>query len=218
MAADKLSLYNDALRICSERKLANFTENREARRVLDDVYVNEVDYCLEQGFWKHAKRVVEMPASSSTVPQFGFNCAVGLPNDWIRTYQVSSAPQLTPPLLDYREEMGFIFSNTDPLYLAYISKDPQYGWNLGKWGRSFADYVAHRLALRAAPMIVKDTDLRNLIIKEEKKARVRAKANDAMNDPPGFSPRGTWVRARSNNAGDRGPGSPSGGNVNMGPG
>ena len=37
MANDQLSLYNNALTVLGERKIASLTENREPRRVLDDV-------------------------------------------------------------------------------------------------------------------------------------------------------------------------------------
>jgi hypothetical protein len=38
MSASKLKLYNDALGILGERRLASLTENREPRRVLDEVW------------------------------------------------------------------------------------------------------------------------------------------------------------------------------------
>lgn len=221
MAADKLSIYNDALAALGERNIASLTENREPRRVLDQFWTPTVNYCLEQGFWKHAKRVIEAPALANVVPQFGYNCAIALPNDLIRIYVGSATPVLNPPLLDYKDEAGYIFSNVDPLYLAYISGDPMYGWNLGRWQNSFTQYVVARLA-RKAWKIAKSAQVLKILVEEERKARMVAKANDAMSDPPGFSPTSTWVRARRGamwgSGGDQGTGSASGGSINMGPG
>lgn len=218
MAADKLSCYNDALAALGERNLASLTENREPRRVLDQFWTPTVNYCLEQGFWKHAKRVVEMPALTSVIPQFGYNCAIALPNDFVRVYVASASPVLNPPLLDYKLEAGYIFSNVDPLYLDYISSDPSYGWNLGRWPSSFTQYVVARLA-RKAWKIAKSVSLFKELVSEERKSKTIAKANDAMNDPPGFAPTSSWVRARRGATwGGEGTGSPTGGSVNMGPG
>lgn len=219
MAADKLSIYNDALAALGERNLASLTENREPRRTLDQHYTPVVNYCLEQGFWKHAKRAAQFPALPNVIPQFGYNCAIALPNDFIRTYVASSSPTFNPPCLDYKEEAGYIFSNTDPMYLDYISSDPSYGWNLGRWPTSFTQYVVSRLA-RKAWKIAKSVDLFKELVSEERKQKTIAKANDAMNDPPGFAPTSSWVRSRQRGVGEdtQGSGSPTGGSVNMGPG
>lgn len=219
--ADKLSIYNFALLAIEERNIASLTENREPRRVLDQLWTPQVNFCLEQGFWKHAKRVLQMPASTTVIPQFGYNCAVAIPNDWIKTYVISSSPSLTPPLLDYKTEAGYIFSNADPLYLDYISSDPSYGWNLGRWSQTFANYVGYNLGKMAAGRLAKSDKIVERVTKLEYRGKRDAKAIDAMNDPPGFSPTSSWIRARRGNTfgnNDGGSGSPTGGSVNMGPG
>ena len=56
---DKLSIYNGALNILGERKLASETENREPRYQLDDIWDNDmVDRCLQMGQWNFAARSV----------------------------------------------------------------------------------------------------------------------------------------------------------------
>src|SRR3546814_10721056 len=76
MTATQLSLYNGALRLCGEAKLANLTEDREPRYVLDDVWDDgALRHCLQQGLWNFAMRTVEAEYSPSVEPSFGFRRA-----------------------------------------------------------------------------------------------------------------------------------------------
>lgn len=196
---DKLSLYNEALGFLEERHLASLSENREPRRVLDDYWNSVPLYCLEQGLFRFAKRVVSIDASTTVTPAFGFNNAFRIPDDWIRTVVVSTSPDLDPPLLQYNEETGYWFANATPLYVSYVSSDPLYGMNLGAWPQAFADYVALRLARKAAKRITGSAELLagpGGLINQEDRARRITKANDAMNDPPGMPPVPFWARAR----------------------
>lgn len=192
----QLFIYNEALGHLGERQLASLSEPREPRRVLDSYYSDVVAYCLLQGLWRFARRTVSIDASTTVIPQFGFNNAFEYPNDWIRTQIISTSPDLDPPLLQYRDENNFIYANATPIYLSYISADPQYGLNLGLWPENFVDYVVFRLASRACLRITNDKDLRKELIADENKARRNAKASDAENDPPGLPPVSFWVRAR----------------------
>lgn len=199
MAASKLGLYNEALGHLMERKLTSLSENREPRRVLDDYWDRVVGHCVGRHFWKWAKRVTQIDASSTTTPYFGWKYAFEIPDDWVRTYLVSTVETLNPPLWDYAEEAGFIFANFTPIYLSFISNDPQYGMNTGRWTDFFCDFVALRLASQACKRITNKAELLvgpDGLNKQEEKARLRAAAVDAMNDPPGQMPTGTWARSR----------------------
>jgi hypothetical protein len=199
----KLELYNDALLNLGERKLASLSENREPRRALDDAYDKAVDYCLEQGYWNFAMRTVQIDSSASVVPTFGYSFAFVKPGDFIRMYRQSQSEQLEPPLLDITDEPGYWYANCDPLYVKYVSNDTAYGKDLSLWSETFADYVAMRLALKTCKRITGKEPSDDLV-KGEKKARMDARAKDAMNEPPGFPPTGTWVQARrSFNSGSR---------------
>jgi hypothetical protein len=197
--ADQLSLYNAALGYLEERTLASLSENRESRRALDSYWTSVPQYCLEQGLFRFAKRVVQIDASTTVTPAFGYISAFTIPSDWIRTVVISTSPDLDPPLLQYNEEAGYWYANATPLYCSYISNDPLYGLNVGAWPQSFADYVALRLARKACKRVTGKVELLNGpqgIIAQEDKARRVTKANDAMNDPPGLPPVPFWARAR----------------------
>src|SRR5262249_41855685 len=165
------------------------------------------------------KRTVQIDSSSSITPQFGFNCCFSIPIDWVRTIQVSASPNLDPPLLQYSDEAGLWYANLTPIYVSYVSNDPIYGMNIGNWPEHFADYVWFRLAGQACLRITNDKELKAALQKEEDRARRVAKAEEAMDEPPGLPPVPYWARARRGAFGPGGLwlGSGTGGSIVTGP-
>lgn len=193
--ASKISLYNDALLILGDRKIASLAEAREARRALDDAYDQALDYCLEKGFWNFAMRSVQVDSSASVVPTFGYTYAFTKPTDIRRVHSVSTSETMDPPLLKYVDETNYWYANADPIYVRYISDDSAYGGDLSLWPETYANYVAHRLAFRTCRRITgkaPDNDLRN----DMRRALSDARSKDAMDEPPGFPPEGTWAKSR----------------------
>ena len=193
--ATKLSLYNGALEDLDERRLASLTEAREPRRVLDDFYDSTVKYCLEQGYWNFAMRAVQADSSSSITPTFGYQYAFTKPEDFVRLYAMSSEPTMRQPLLEFVDEPALWYANVDPLYVKYVSDDTAYGMDLSLWPDTFTNYVELRLALKACKRITGKSASDDLV-KAEKRALADARSKDAMNEPPGQMPAGTWVRSR----------------------
>lgn len=191
----KLALYNDALLILGEEKLASLSEARAPRYALDDAYDAALRYCLEQGFWNFAMRAVQADSSASVTPTFGYTYAFTKPDDWIRTYRVGDNEQIDPFLEDYVDEPNYWFANCDPLYVKYVSSDTAYGLDLSIWPETFADYVAHYLAKRTCRRITGSHPSDDLI-RDERRARADARSKDAMNEPPGRPPTGSWVTSR----------------------
>src|SRR5204862_4868724 len=96
-----LSVFNDALSHLGELKLANLSENREARHALDDTWGGRVGFCLERAFWNFAMRTVEIAASDTLAPAFGMAYVFEKPDDWVRTYQVSDNERFEPQLSQF---------------------------------------------------------------------------------------------------------------------
>lgn len=195
--ADKLGVYNAVLGLLGERKLASLSEGREPRRVLDDFWAGGVGFCLEQGQWNFAMRAMEIASSPDASPTFGFQYAFAKPEDWIRTAGLSADPTLDPPLNDYYDEQGYWWANVDPLYVRIISSDPEYGWDLSLWPRTFERYVVAHLAAETCDRITSSSAKYAEMRRLEKERRTDAMSKDAMNDPPGFAPVGSWVRSRN---------------------
>lgn len=196
---DKLTLYNLSLHHLGQRKLHALTEAVESRRVLDDIWDQTISECLDEGLWNFALRAIQIDASTTITPQFGWAYAFTQPADWKRTILVSTVETFTPPLLDYQEESGYWYCDWTPIFVRYISSDNLYGMNLGRWPAHFAAFVGLKLAEYSCRRITGSNDLLqgpDGISRRCYKAKIKAKSNDAMNDPPGQLPTGTWARSR----------------------
>lgn len=200
--ASKLGLYNSALLILGERKLSGLSEAREPRRALDDAYDDVVGYCLERGFWNFAMRAIQADSSPSVTPTFGYNYAFAKPADFVRLHSFGATETFNPPLMTIVDEPNYWYANVDPLYVRYVSNDTAYGLDLSLWSNTFADYVAHRLAVKTCKRITGAFPSDEMKA-DEKRAAAIAKSKDAMDEPPAFPPRGTWVNSRLGTFSDR---------------
>ena len=208
--ASKLLLYNASLLLVGERKLASLTENREPRRLLDDVYDGgAIKTCLEAGFWNFGTRAIKIEFDPSVAPDFGFTRGFAKPSDWVRTAVVSASEYFRPPFKDYQfsDEAGFWFADVDTLYVKLVSDGADYGGDLGSWPESFARYFETYLASRVAWKITRDKKTVAAIQDELKRLLKGATAKDAMNSGTSVPPEGSWNRAR----GGRGRGRRDGG-------
>lgn len=195
----KLAVYNEALRFIGERRLTSLTEARDARYHLDDAYNNALAYCLEQGLWNFAMRAAQLDASDSVTPSFGFTFAFTKPDDWVRTFMISSNEFYNPQLVgtEYNDEGGYWYSDFDPLFIKYVSNDTAYGTDLSLWPQTYATYVASRLAVMIAPSAAGSSESKmSDLYAIEKRCRVDARSKDAMNEGPIFPPQGSWATAR----------------------
>lgn len=169
---------------------------------MDDAWDDACAYCLEAGFWNFAMRAIQADASASVTPTFGYQYATAKPVDFVRLYNFGSTATFDPPLLDVVDEPNYWFSNVDPLYVKYVSNDTAYGMDLSLWSESFADYHATRLAVKTCKRITgKFPD--DVMKKQEKDALAIARSKDAMDEPVGFPPRGTWTLSRRGGFSDR---------------
>ena len=194
---DKLSIYNGSLTVLGERKLADLTENREPRRKLDAIWDNDmIDRVLQHGQWNFANRAVELTASTTTTPSFGYQFAFDKPTDYIRLLGIASDEYFTNPLTQYSDEAAWWFTDIELLYVKYVSNDIQFGGDFSLWPENFTEYVEHYMAYKVAPRL---TGLKFDAVELEKKMKrtlLEAKATDAMESPAKFPPRGGWAQSR----------------------
>lgn len=196
MTASRLGIYNDALgTYLGERKLASLTENREPRRACDDVYATVLNECLEDGYWRFARRTVQLTASSTVIPAFGYEYAFDIPSDMLDIFMISMQPN-GGPFNDYVNESGFIRAHIDTLYITYISNDPAYGLTLELWAPSFARYVAAALAARICLRITQSEAKTDRAEKAARALKHKAESINARNGPTLQLPSGSWVTSR----------------------
>jgi len=194
---DKLTIYNGALTVLGERKLADLTENREPRHKLDAIWDNDmVKRVLQHGQWNFASRAVELQASTTTTPSFGYQFAFDKPTDHIRTLGIASDEFFSNPLTAYSDEASWWFSDAETIYVIYVSDDNQFGQDYSLWPENFTEYVEHYMAMKVAPRLTglkfDEVNLKKLV----KIALMEAKATDAMESPAKFPPKGGWAQSR----------------------
>src|SRR5258708_34729621 len=90
---------------------------------------------------------------------------------------------------------------------------------MGTWPENFADYVSLGFARQACLRITNEKELKAALLREEDRARRVAKAEEAMDEPPGLPPVPFWARARRGAFGPGGLwlGGGTGGSVVTGP-
>lgn len=195
--ASRLSIYNGALAALGERRLMKQTENREARRAMDDVWDRGgVRTCLAAGQWKFAMRASKWNYNPDFTAQFGYRRAFDHPTDWVRWAGVCEDEYFAVPLTMYADEAGFLFCDLDIVYVRWVSDDPMFGMNFALWPDAFQRYVEFHFAALACIRITNDKDLKERVEKDMAVALKTAKSQDAMDEPTQFLPPGTWRQAR----------------------
>ncbi len=210
MGTTRLQIYNDALLLCGQTFLASLTENREPRRLLDQVWDSQgIEYCLEQGQWQFAMRTVRIDYDPDIETQFGYTYAFNKPTDWVLTSALCSDERFTMPLTRYRDEIDNWYADITPIYLHYVSKDEDYGFNLGRWPATFGDYVSAYFASKVILKLSSDKALRAALLTPKSgilaQSLMIARSRAAMTQGTRFPAAGSWVRSRRGLASGRGP-------------
>lgn len=198
MTVDRESIYNGALLMLGERKLADLTEEIEARFVLDDIWDNGgIDRCLEKAFWHHAMRSVKVANDPDFTTPFGHKYTFDIPLDLIRLWSLCTDEFFTNPVALYQTEGSFWFSDYTEMYVRYVSNGNDYGMNFSMWPESFTEYVEGYFATKAIKRLT-DAKVDADDLKEDvRKLLTRAKSNDAMKEPTGLTVPSGWSIARS---------------------
>jgi hypothetical protein len=203
----KVILYNRALRMLGQRALSSISAIHEHRFLLDTEYDNEaVKYCLEQGFWPHARRVSKIEYTSDVEPTFGLRRAFTKPSDFVRLIEMSGDEHFSAPLTDYSDDPNYWFANIETIYVGYVSDDSAYGLDLTIWPPTFVWMVAAFLAKQIGPTMP-EVDQRMVAKAENMYESLASDAlsKAAMNGPIQFQPVGSWRRSRrSSRSAERG--------------
>jgi hypothetical protein len=196
MATSRLKIYNDALILLGERALASLTENREPRRLLDQVWTNDgIEQCLEEAQWYFAMRGVRIDLDPAVSTDFGYANAFSKPDDWVLTSALCVDDHFQVPLTRYTDESGYWYSDETVIYVKYVSDDAAFGNNLAIWPRSFTEFVAAHFASKIAFKTGgEDLFKKMLAVRDEFLGRAKNKA--AMVLPTRFPAQGSWTRSR----------------------
>ncbi len=153
MAADQLSLYNDALLLLGQRQLASLSENREPRFRLDDIYgIEALEFCLEVSKPLFARETNTLTGSSASA-EHGLDNVFALPSDYLSMVSVFSDDKLDQPLNRYIIENRTIACEFSTIYIRFVSS--ALVATFASWTPSFTKvvsaYLARELAERISP-------------------------------------------------------------------
>lgn len=198
----KLQLYNQALRLVGEGKLATVTDNRPERRALDSIWDEDpVKQMLEETYWEFATRTLEWNYNSAIEPDFGYRRAFDKPSNFVRTASLCSDEFFKEPLIEYHVEAGYWYCDLDTIYLRYISDADNYGRDMSLWTELFRNCVATKMAKELAFGLTKSQSLKDELDAALKKYISEAKSLDAQEKPTQYMRQGSWTRSRNGSRG-----------------
>jgi hypothetical protein len=205
---DQLSLYNGALRFLGQRSLVSLAENRESRRMLDEVWNDgAINACLEQGWWKFATRTVQLTADPSFVSGFGYRYKFDrpTPGDYVRLGGFCADQYLRSTIDAYVVEGGFFYCDVNPVWMAYVSNDPAFGLNYAIWPETFNQFVQAFIGTQAMARFKKTPAEQKGYLDQLRDLKRDARSKDAAEGPVKQMQLGSWARARlgGNLGGDR---------------
>ena len=163
--------------------LADLSEDIASKRAIDAVWQETGDFVLRRGMWNFAIRAVEIGHDEDVQALFGYSNAFLKPDDWVNTVSLGSDPTFMTEFEAFKDEGGYWHADADPLYVRYVSSDPQYGWNVGRWTADFAQAVAAYLAFMSNLPISSDRGNRNDMFQLYEKRLAEAKIRDAVDEP-----------------------------------
>lgn len=194
----RLKIYNLCLgTYVGTQMLANLTENVASRHALDKVYDSGLEYMLEQGLWKFALKTVNLTTLRQDTAIHRQH-RYPMPSDYVRTAGISSTPRFDSRqgFEDFEEENGFLYSDSNSLWLQYVSKAETHGLNLALWPANYEQAVASWLAYQSALPISKDKGDRADLLRLHQLTLSTARRLDAVDEAVKSKPAGRWPRSR----------------------
>jgi hypothetical protein len=195
----QLSVYNGALLLVGERKLTAIASpaTEQSQVDLDLAWDNGAkDYCLEQALWNFATRSISLTYDPDVTPAFGLRYAFSKPSDWIRTGAICSDEHFQCPVLEYRDEGSYWFSDLQTLYIKYISNDSSYGGDLSLWPQTFVKCMSAFLARETCEKLTQSR-VKKIDMDTEYRLRLQdASAKDAFNQATQLPAPGGWAMSR----------------------
>jgi hypothetical protein len=157
MAATKLRLFQDALRLLADARLNLIVDDVESQYALTDAWPSAVDFVLRQAPWRFALKTAT-PVVGGT-PVAGFSVSYARPVDWLRTHSifVVTGDGREHPV-DVREhgtslstDASFAIGTVKWRYVGSGFADPE---QVGHpWPETFAQAVAAYLAFLVAERV-----------------------------------------------------------------
>lgn len=125
--ATVLGIYQEALRILADVRLATVSDVAESRLLLDDSYADARDYVQTQAWWQFAMTTTSV--TTTTTPAAGYAYAATVPSTWLAVHSAGTVLNGTFIPLDYRIDGTVLSFNTTPLSVRAVARhSTEAGW------------------------------------------------------------------------------------------
>lgn len=213
--ADKLAIWNKALRLIGEGAITTVTapvdpsDDVEARLVLDAAWPTIALDGLARGDWNFAMKTVELTASTTTTVIPGYDFAFDHPTDWLRTIAFNFVADFTNVFffdteLDVVEEQGSWFTNSENFFVRYISTDLTQDARLPEYPPTYVEFIAALLAREIVERITQGQTKAQDLDQMVRTRLLKAKSNDARNLKQKPVRPGKWIQGLSGQGNRRG--------------
>lgn len=180
--ATKLGVYQDALRLLGDVRLATTSDDVESRYALDDAWDDAIVYMLRYAPWRFALATTDPTQSGAGVG--GFTYGFTKPADWLRTHAIFVDASGRECPVDVKEQAGSWSANVDSITVRYISDDYT---DPGDWTENFASALAAYLAFTCCERITGDAERTEKLGEYARSEANRAASLDA-------DPEDAWLR------------------------
>lgn len=198
--ADRLSIYNEALRLIGEQPLSALTDDVPSRYTLDEAWEDVVYDGLSRGIWNFALRTGAFQHDASITPAIGYAYAIPKPDDWLFTVSASEYPDLQdyfPANQEVIKDLNGAWHLDSPtLYVEYATTDAAEDAAISGWSRLFIRFIASSLALDIANRLTQSTTTIQQLTAEVRKRLLLAKSRDARDEKEQRVRPGQWVRSQ----------------------
>lgn len=145
--ASEIGICNQAILEVAGQPITSLLDDSLEARVCNSVYTASRDFVLEQREWSFSiKRAVL--AKSTAAPAFGYTNRFKLPADCLRVLECwDSVDSDQPNPLQWEKEGEYVLSNSDVIYLKYVSQVTDPNQFSAGYSKALVFYLASRLAI-----------------------------------------------------------------------
>jgi hypothetical protein len=195
--ATPTDIVNIALRrIGADRVSSMENDSSKEARVARDIYDEARRDVLNHHAWNFAIRREQLTASA-TEPEFGWDYAYPLPDDFVRMVSVHPGEDddaTVPYKLEFQDgDDRVVLCNSNQVYIRYVFDNE----DVNTWSASFRDVLAWRLARDFAAALSKSAAAAEGADRALTRALTRSKSIDGIEDWPEKMAEGDWTTIRS---------------------
>lgn len=187
---------NRALIRLGAKSITSLTDGSREAREVNAIYDLSLEDLLNSANWGFARRYVQLARSSNT-PDHAYEYQYPLPVDWVRTLNVWNNSS-RDGVVEYKHawdeaDKGVIVSDSDQIYLSYLSSRPLSGDAYNAFNAALAEKLAYELCIT----FTQSVPLYDRLERSYQRARGQAMALVEQQDYPTAAPyHSEWISVR----------------------